>query len=888
MLLAASQRQIRALQLAYGQRMRQEGRNAWPSPDLVTWMAWLERCWSELSASSAAVPGPDSRILLTAVQETKLWEAAIRDSDFGDGLLQSHALAQTAEQAWRLSWEWDIPLPLADVAPNEDVRAFALWSRRFDERCGAQRWQDRARLAEVVARAFASGWLRAPKRMLLVGFEELTPQQRRLCEILRRQGTAVELIDERPVGGAIVRYELPGPLEEFAAAAEWARERLAAGVSRIGIVVPDLAGWRSQIARIFDDTLTPGAVLPGSHNAARPHNLSLGQALAGYPVVHTALLALELGKGELPCEEMGSLLRSPFLGGASAEWSRRALLDVAFRHGEPSLGINSLLRLTQDKDKDGCERAHAAPFLAGRLKQWRGLLDSFARYQRPSAWAEGFARSLMILGWPGDRPLDSNEYQTVEAWREILSVFSSLDHVGDRMDYVEALSTLRRLAAERVFQPKSPEVPIQIMGLLDAVGLEFDCLWVTGLHDAVWPGSPRPNPFIAIELQRQHGLPHASAGRELEFARRLTGLLFASAPQVIVSHPRRNDDEDLRPSPLIGHLPATQPEARDTVGALQRRVYELRPRLEQIADEYAPALPAGIEMRLGTGVFKDQAACPFRAFARARLGARALKAPEPGLDALERGTLLHSVLKNFWGSLRSHARLRALSDEALHGAIRVAVGDAVTDFARHRSQTFTARFTALERARLERLVLDWLALEKQRAPFTVILPEQDQSTSLGGLTIKIVPDRVDELEDGARMVVDYKTGTPKLSQWFGDRPDEPQLPIYALAQNNVAAVAFAQVRKDDSRFLGIAAQDGLAPNVRPVADSREAAAFESWTALLGEWRRVIEALGSAFREGEARADPKYGYQTCEYCDLAPLCRIRERDETSLVESGDAT
>jgi len=39
--------------------------------------------------------------------------------------------------------------------------------------------------------------------------------------------------------------------------------------------------------------------------------------------------------------------------------------------------------------------------------------------------------------------------------------------------------------------------------------------------------------------------------------------------------------------------------------------------------------------------------------------------------------------------------------------------------------------------------------------------------SYGGLTIRIVPDRVDELEGGARVVIDYKTGTPKINQWFG-------------------------------------------------------------------------------------------------------------------------
>ncbi|MCR4333400.1 MAG: PD-(D/E)XK nuclease family protein, partial [Sulfuricaulis sp.] len=279
---------------------------------------------------------------------------------------------------------------------------------------------------------------------------------------------------------------------------------------------------------------------------------------------------------------------------------------------------------------------------------------------------------------------------------------------------------------------------------------------------------------------------------------------------------------------------------------------------------------------------------PFRAFAHARLGARALDEPEPGLDERKRGILLHGAMELVWRNLKSHSQLCALPEDALSLAVREAVAGAIAEMARERPQTFTARFITLEQARLEQLVLGWLEIEKQRAPFTVVFPEKEQMASYGGLTIRIVPDRVDELEGGARVVIDYKTGTPKINQWFGDRPDEPQLPIYALAQNDVAAVAFAQIRKDDTRFLGIAADAGLIPGVEPVAEIKEAAALGSWKALLAEWHRVIEALGEAFRTGDARVAPKDGTRTCEYCDVGPLCRIRELEEDLQVGSGDET
>ncbi len=279
-----------------------------------------------------------------------------------------------------------------------------------------------------------------------------------------------------------------------------------------------------------------------SRSAGRSHN---------FPSSTPRCMVLELGLGRISSEDLGALLRSPFLGGAAVERSRRALLDVVCRRGEPVVRFSELLRLAQDKDADGQWRAHGAPLLAARLEEWRRLQDGAPTLQLPSAWAEAVARGLMALGWPGDRSLDSDEYQTVDAWRELLAMLSSLDEITGRMDYAAALRSLARMAAERIFQPKSPEVPVQVMGLLEAAGLEFDCLWITGLHDAAWPASPRPNPFIAIELQRRHALPHASAAREFEFASRLSAGLLSCAPEIIVSHPRRSGDDDLRPSPFI-------------------------------------------------------------------------------------------------------------------------------------------------------------------------------------------------------------------------------------------------------------------------------------------------------------------------------------------------
>src|SRR5262249_35058242 len=147
----------------------------------------------------------------------------------------------------------------------------------------------------------------------------------------------------------------------------------------------------------------------------------------------------------------------------------------------------------------------------------------------PREWTEAWRDWLSALGWPGDRALDSAEYQAREAWDELLRDFGAIGAVETRLPRSGALSLLRSLAAEKLHQPESHEVSVQILGLLEAQGLTFDALWIAGLGAERWPPPPEPNALLPIEWQRERDLPRSSAARELRFARELTRRLRSAA-----------------------------------------------------------------------------------------------------------------------------------------------------------------------------------------------------------------------------------------------------------------------------------------------------------------------------------------------------------------------
>ena len=879
-LVTASQRLARHLAAAYSAAQQAQGAPVWEAPDILPWHQWLERFWQE---SFGLLDADTPQLLLSDFQELTLWEEAIHTADSENPLLQVPSAARSAREAWQLLHAWKLSIPRSQESASEDVSAFARWAKAYTQRCTTGNWLDSARLPDAVRNAISAGRLTPLRSLILAGFDELTPQQDALLNAVRATGVTVTPLVPGDETARVARVGYDDRRAEIHVAAAWARAALESGQTRIGVVVPDLSVQRSTIVRLFDEALLPAALLPGA-DIVRPYNVSLGEPLAAWPVIHAALLLLEFGTGSLPVARLGTLLRSPFLAGAVSEASTRAQLDALLRQeGEETVSISALLRRA---NAELAKPQAVVPQLYAQLRAWRDSIPARSTRLAPSAWSEKFAALLKLAGWPGDGKLDSDSHQAVMAWRELLAAFAAQDVVSTRINYAEALATLRRMAGERVFQPQTPAAPVQVLGLLEASGLDFDSLWVMGLDDESWPPSPRPNPFLPLELQRTRGLPHASAERELEFARRLTERLAASAGNVVFSYPLNAGDEKRRASPLLQAFPELLPNDFPAPHpGLANHLFAAR-NIETLSDEQAPALVPGSAVRGGTRLFQYQAACPFRAFATLRLDARTPEEPEPGLDAKARGMLLHAALEVLWNTLGSHAALCGMAEASLMNAISAAVHAALEELARDRSQTLTGRFREIETKRLTRLLRTWLEEEKARAPFRVVAAEQKTTIALGGLVVEGRMDRVDELEDGTRVILDYKSGKTSIKSWEGERPDEPQLPLYAIDMRQrqpVAAVLFAQLRTGDLGFNGLASRIGIAPKLKPVGDTEA-----EWQTQLDTWRTTLTTLAEAYRAGDARVDPKEFPRTCEHCGLQALCRVHERHPEIVEEESGGT
>ena len=277
-----------------------------------------------------------------------------------------------------------------------------------------------------------------------------------------------------------------------------------------------------------------------------------------------------------------------------------------------------------------------------------------------------------------------------------------------------------------------------------------------------------------------------------------------------------------------------------------------------------------------------QSLCPFRAQAELRLDARPMDQVSPGIDPLERGLLLHGALETLWGEFRDQDGLKAIDPATLRSRVHALVDrlsvPMLTGASAHR-----ARLVAIEVDIATRKLCELLALERERPPFAVLeRPEFVESYTASGLVLSLKIDRIDRLLTAGpdaspqEVVIDYKTGTSaNPAKWWGPRPEQPQLPLYAVARRqHLAGVAFALLNARQSGFKGVVRSDGILPGVaaHPATRSVPPDAL-TWDTMLDGWQRMVDALIDGFAGGDARVAPLP--HACDRCHLASLCRIDE-------------
>ena len=849
---------------------QREGSVARP-PAVQTVDAWLEQQWRD-AVEAGRLPTAQ---LLSPVQEQALWQQTVRqDIDRRGDFSLSHpkSAALRAQSAWHkllMHGGGQIDNILGLFEYDEDCSVFAAWARAFlaelEVRQAVTRYQAYQQLLDL-----------APDRkpsIALYGVPTLPPLTEsvleHLCSVIRLQPwPAANQPDD------VIEFATRD--EELWAAAQWAKKQIESGLERVGIVLLDMATDRQpleyHLREVFD-------CLDARYNDL-PVNFSTGIPLVSAPSYRDLLLALEWEIRALTSHEWLSLLRSPYINAISRGHNALALISSQLRIGDPSVSLERALHL--------CARLSPEMALTKTLRTIRSDRATVG-VKSLDEWAEVIRGRIGVWGWPQRSALDSLEYQQIGDLEDSFDALAALSSVLPHQHYSRALQYWRDCLAAMMFQPKTPQDSIQVLGPLEALGGQFDALWLCGAQQNVLPARRRLEPFIPALVQKKLRFVDIDEAQLLAEAEDMFSTWRSSSDMLIASYHAWEQDLPQYPSPLV-----PPPTERVPQNVQLPRSWTTDVMLEPLPAESLVPIASDAQSG-GASLIKDQAACPFRAFVLHRLRPNEIADPLIGLSPAERGALFHDALFRFWGKIRSQAELIALDEQALQLQIESAITDALDALeSGSEARGFSLRERVgiacwdLEKQVVLRVMTEWMALEKSRSePFVVDQLEAGQSLSLGGVTLSLRPDRIDRMDAGGRLIIDYKSRAPAKTHWLGEKPQEPQLPLYTLLDDDIEGIAFGEFSVTGPvRFVSLGERYAIASRDVQRLSAQTGGLVDDWPDLVRYWRRVLDRLATDFANGKADIDPTPS--ACSYCSLSSVCRVhhvqyaRDPDEETVA------
>ncbi len=878
LVVTASERAARSIAAAFNRSRRAEGLTAWLTPNIQDFQTFVRTAWEQRRS--------DDRLVLNSLQEHSLWAGVVAAAAPEAARLAGarDRLAALAMEAHDLICAY-APRFLnrnARAGWDRDAAAFSDWLANFDDICRTGKIISAARLSTELIRALQADNSSRPP-LLLAGFDRIVPAQQQLFAAwgVCTQASLGETADR------INFHQAKDSASELAACAIWCKQKLATNPqARLLVVTQDVPRRRGEIERAFLRFTCEGK---SGSAASNVFEFSLGISLGQVALARGANLLLHWLTDSIEEHDLDWLFSTGQLAASHDEsLSLTAFMRALRRKNLQRIRWNLAEFLRQ---RPGAELP--AAWVARIMQAQRKLHESVRRPQSPTDWGELTPQVLKLAGWTASHPLSSPEHQAEDRWLQVVDDCASLGFDGRRIPWTEFLSTLDRAANQTLFAPESQDASILIAGPSESAGLAADAVWFLGAGEEQWPPRGSTHPLIPLSVQRESGMPHATARLDWDVADATTRRLLASAPEFQVSYARQSEDAESRPSRLVVQI-AGEPH--------------------QLSDEFAaPAVPALLTVSFddasqipfpagavtgGSVVLTSQSQCPFKAFVTVRLAAQTWEPAEAGLTAKERGQLLHEVLHTVWAGppsgIRSHADLAALANlpQFVTGHVRRVLQSSMPARAR---ECMPARYLALEETRLINLVTEWLEFERARIPFTVLHTELKSDVTIANLPLKLRLDRIDRLIDNSLLVIDYKSGDPDPGSWDLPRPDDVQLPLYAnfaldRDPSAIGGLVFAKVRTGNAAFVG-RVRDAKGTLRGKISGNSNLVKKPLTLEQLRAWRNCIEQLALDFLSGSAVVAPRDYPETCERCGLQPLCRIQENQpqfgDDNGEEAGDA-
>ena len=836
-------------------------------PSIYSINHWLKKEYMEFCMVGSI---NESYSILNGIEEKILWEKIIK-KDLKEKKIQKkqieNIIAKVISADSRIR-EYKINnSELKDHEFNIEEKEFNKWLDQFKNHCHQKKLLSRLNFIEFFIEKQVELNIVNNQELMLVGFDDKKPLYEELISVLTEKNKVKEYRSKEEKRKRLQEIECENVEDEIKEITQWVKQN---PKKKLLIISPALNKYQIKLQNELDRQIQPD--IYNEYNKNNIYNSNLQRPLSNEPIITAAINLLKLNNANQTNPKLfyESLIFNNWID-ADGYNDREQFANYINDKKIPKISINLLIKLIKNDTK---VKELNLDSLVNTLSLIKKNQTLWAKKKGISEWI-----TLTEQYWNEIKISKINNLLLFEI-NNIYSLLKSLNQIKNNQiidhsitfeEYWEILFT--QLSSSPA--PKETDDSyIDINGFDENPIKKYDAIWLMNMNTTFCPGKTEFNPFISKKLQKKYHIFDEVYTKKIDEVR-LNRLKNFSA-DITVSYSSKDGESILFKTP--GYF--------EDFEELKTKKSSTKPKeikdhdIEEIEDHKAPEI-LGSEISVSDGFqsLENYQICPAWAFYENRLHANSFQEDEQDeISKMARGNLIHELLENFWKQHKNSTNLVNMSEKVLQKNIDGLINKVMSTF-KVSNPYLTPSQIQLESNYFKNILSQWLSFEKtKRSRFSVIESEEKYKVNIDRITFNVKIDRIDEYEDGSRLLIDYKTGSEAaVSKWTKSPITSLQLPIYIIFTGikNISAAGIGYIHNENVKLVGLSSygQDPLDAKLKDCSLSKKDEG--QWQYLIKSWHKDIHKLASGYLSGNAGVMYKKESEL-DYCAVKPLLRLAER------------